>query len=297
MKSEPVLTLMSSLDPALIEEADLALPAKRRLPKAARAGLIAACLCLALAGTAAAGVAMGWIRVTAPSVTELPHRNGGTVTITEFEVAKDGSVYILLENISQEARDYANSFLSLPQYKNFDSWAEAEEFLGVHLADNPVLDGATLWTQPATPDFTSELPGIGSSGRANKEPANCAVCFRGRTDSPDSISLYSVYELEDTTGSPFHLAVDASIYTAPFGDKAIPHQYVNQEVATENYVTPSGLQTVIITVYDPEYDTTAFYSYFTLNGAYYTLLGLYWGEADVDQAVVPVIKEVLDAYS
>ena len=52
MKKEDVLNLMTDLPPDLIEEADFDAPAKRRLPKLARMGLIAACLCLALLGTA-----------------------------------------------------------------------------------------------------------------------------------------------------------------------------------------------------------------------------------------------------
>ena len=52
MKKEQVLNLMDTVGPDLIEEADIQAPAKRRMPKAIRAGLIAACLCLALLGTA-----------------------------------------------------------------------------------------------------------------------------------------------------------------------------------------------------------------------------------------------------
>ena len=52
MKKEDVLNLMTGLPADLIEEADLDAPAKRRLPRLARAGLIAACLCFALLGTA-----------------------------------------------------------------------------------------------------------------------------------------------------------------------------------------------------------------------------------------------------
>lgn len=52
MKKEQVQDLMNAIPPDLIEEADLQAPARRRLPRPARAGLIAACLCLALLGTA-----------------------------------------------------------------------------------------------------------------------------------------------------------------------------------------------------------------------------------------------------
>ena len=56
MKKEDVLNLMTGLPPDLIEEADFDAPAKRRLPQIARTGLVAACLCLALIGTAFAAV-------------------------------------------------------------------------------------------------------------------------------------------------------------------------------------------------------------------------------------------------
>lgn len=57
MKKEQVLELMSALDLELVEEAALQAPAGRRIPRLARAGLIAACLCLVLVGTGAAAVA------------------------------------------------------------------------------------------------------------------------------------------------------------------------------------------------------------------------------------------------
>ena len=52
MKKEQILDLMNTVPPDLIEEAGIQAPAKRRIPKALRTGLIAACLCLALLGTA-----------------------------------------------------------------------------------------------------------------------------------------------------------------------------------------------------------------------------------------------------
>ena len=308
MKTERALELMTGIDPALIEEADLPMPAKRRIPKLLRAGLIAACLCLALVGTAAAATAMGWIRATDPSVTQLPHRDRGTVTITQYEMAMDGSVYIPLENFSQEALDYANSFLSLPQYKNFDSWAEAEEFLGVHLADNPVLDRAELVTQPPQSDFvnTDQLPGVAAPARVNKEAAKCEIRFEGRTDSPSRISLYSVYRLETQEGAPVSLGVSADIHTAPSsrGEWGQQYLYVDKEVSVENYVTPSGLQAVIIatheTTNDPEYpghDYTFYEVQFSLHGAYYRLTVFCFPDEGEPQAALSLIKEVLDAYS
>ena len=52
MNKEQVLNLMNAIEPDLIEEADLPIAAKRRMPRFARTGLIAACVCLALVGSA-----------------------------------------------------------------------------------------------------------------------------------------------------------------------------------------------------------------------------------------------------
>lgn len=52
MKKEQVLELINDVGPDLVEEADIQAPNHRRLPRAVRTGLIAACLCLALLGTA-----------------------------------------------------------------------------------------------------------------------------------------------------------------------------------------------------------------------------------------------------
>lgn len=307
MKKEQALDLMTAIDPGLIEEADLPMPSRRRLPKLVRAGLIAACLCLALAGTAAAAVAMGWIKATDPSVIQLPHRDRGTVTITQYEVAMDGSVYIPLENISQEALDYANSFLSLPQYKNFDSWEEAEEFLGVRLASNPVLDKAELVTQPPQSDLvnTDQLPGVAAPARGNKEATKCEIRFEGRTDSPSRISLRSVYRLEAQEGRPINIGVSADIHTAPspWGQWGQQYQYVDKEVSVENYVTPNGLQTVIVATHEtandpeyPEHDYTFYEVQFSLHGAYYRLTSFCFLDEGGTQAALSLIKEVLDAF-
>lgn len=305
MKPEPVLTLMSSLDPALIEEADLALPARRRLPKAARAGLIAACLCLALVGTAAAGVVVGWIRVSKTSFLQFEHRDGQLRSIAEVQITADGNTYIPLENFSQQSRDYADSFLSLPRYKGFDSWDEAEEFLGLHIADNAVLDEAQPFTQPDL-DYTTMsdfgLPGHTDYSRHDRgwtTEQSHLVGFFGRTDSPSYIEVTGNYQIGKTgSNDSFQLSVRANMFTQP-RDSDEHHYNVGfrgtDEPVTEHYVTPSGLQTVIITARSPDDSSMACYASFQLNGAYFYLSTFYFCD-DPDQ-LVSTIKEILDAYS
>lgn len=300
MEKERIHEIVSGIDPALVEEADGAGRGnQKRLPRLARAGLIAACLCAALLGTAAAGVASGWIRI---SDAQYGNYRDGQLSIAHVEVAVDGTSYIPLENFSQQSRDYANSFLSLPQYKGFDSWDEAEEFLGINIADNPVLDAATLLTQPPSSEYAvvSDLPGVGQSIRGFDEPTKCSVMFDGRTDSPSRIWLKTQYQFGDIYKSDegnFTLSVNVDIITQPTTLKerhgGITFRNCDEPV-TEEYTTPSGLQTVIVTAHRPEYDTTDCYVSFQLNGANFTIFSGCAGDSDW---LVSEIKEILDAYS
>lgn len=65
MKKEQAFELMNAIPPDLVEEADVQAPARRPLPKAVRAGLIAACLCLAFVGTTPSWKSCGASRYTA----------------------------------------------------------------------------------------------------------------------------------------------------------------------------------------------------------------------------------------
>ena len=113
---------------------------KRRPLGLARAALIAACLCFALVGTAMAGIVGGWIRVSNVDFYPNTNVNGTKSSYSTVEIRSDGTAYIPFERFSQEAQEFAHSFTYLPQYKSFDSWDEVEQFLGVSIADNPVLD-------------------------------------------------------------------------------------------------------------------------------------------------------------
>lgn len=299
MEKERVHEIVSGIDPTLVEEADGAGRGNQKhLPRLARTGLIAACLCAALLGTAAAGVASGWIRI---SDAQYGSYRDGQLTVAHVEVAIDGTSYIPLENFSQQSRDYANSFLSLPQYKGFDSWDEAEEFLGINIADNPVLDAATLLTQyPSEYTEDSNLPSVGHRIKSFDEPTKCSVMFEGRTDSPSRIWLRTQYQFGDIfkyDEGNFTLSVHVDIITQPTTLKE-RHGGITfrdcDEPVTEEYTTPSGLQTVIVTAHNPEYDTTDCFVYFQLNGANFALFSGCAGDGDW---LVSEIKEILDAYS
>ena len=286
MNKERAMELITGIDPALVAEADLPMPAKRRITKITRTVLIAACLCLALAGTAAAAVANGWIQVTEVKFYPNTNVNGKVTSYAEVRTAVDGSPYIPFDQFSPEAQAFPHSSTYLPQYKGFDSWTEAEEFLGVELANNPVLDQM----EPIPLPIEDTQYGI------KLDDANCSVVFRGLMDAP-TINLYSEYRLVLDDSRDFRLGVYAGIVTEEWSSEWGPGAvFQNHEMPeTETYVTPSGLQAVIVTAdTDPQPGSlVSCQTLFRLNGATFHLVTTH----DDRDELVSIIKEILDAYS
>lgn len=298
MNPEPVLTFMSSLDPALVEEADLALPAKRRLPRAARAGLIAACLCLALIGTAAAGVVTGWIKTTGVTTSHVRRGDGEIISIAEVGIVVDGRAYIPWESFSQEARDFSSSALGLPKYKGFDSWDELEEFLGLNIFDNPVLDQA----EPVTQENTSSLGGRRLEG-------NCFAGFHGLTEAPETVQMEAAYRLKDDGGEIYEVFLDGFVYTHPrdrdeqpmgYGIRGVWTEEKDLTPVTETYTAPSGRQAVI-TMFDD--GTPLCIVTFQLNNVNYRLhicslsANFLRPNSPGADELISIAKQILDAYS
>lgn len=264
------------------------LEAPRRRPlRLARAGLIAACLCLALAGTAMAGVVTGWIRVSNVDFYPNTNVNGVESSYSEVKIRSDGTAYIPFASFSEEAQEFAHSFTYLPQYKTFDSWDEVEEFLGVSIADNPVLDQMEVFpTQVQDPQYGTKT-----------DEANFIVQFDGLMDAPAIRTSASYrFDLEDDVS--FRLDLSGTIITqdSDMEERISGHTFHNTEQpVTETYVTPSGLQAVISTarLLDDGHSIICQAS-FQLNGAYFTLITF---ESENPDQVVPAIKTVLDAYS
>lgn len=138
MKKEPILDLMNNLPADLVEEADVERPAKRRLLRVVRTGLIAACLCLALLGSTFAAVY--YFSVQAYSSEE--H--------TGYRVYGDWGRYPVDKFSAQlladcEAWDEGN-----PIQPQFDTWAEAKAYLG--------NDIPCVWPEGVMEDLTVQSP-------------------------------------------------------------------------------------------------------------------------------------------
>ena len=127
MKEEQVYELMNGLSPDLIEEADVETPKKRRMPRAVRAGLIAACLCLALIGTAFAANP----RAVADLIERLTVNLFSTKEFSGYSIEGELVKYPLSDfssalNAASEGRENPAAPVSLI----FDAWDEVQAFLG-----------------------------------------------------------------------------------------------------------------------------------------------------------------------
>lgn len=231
MKKEDVLHLMTDLPPDLIEEADLDVPAKRRLPKLARAGLIAACLCLALIGTAAAVNYFG---------VQATRGDDGFINM------QGGITFYPYDSLSEEVRELAEN----PATHRVASWQAAEDLIGIDLVNNPVLNGAPARTHYYIRD--------GVEGRYFVEPSRYVIrahgCFQsGAVNINLSCQIFTEYK------APY-MEEDNPFLGMKFADGA--------EVTQDVYTAPSGLTAQIIQTYSPEskFSPYSCYAAFSLNG-------------------------------
>lgn len=127
MKKEQAFELMNALPPDLVEEADIQAPARRPLPRAVRAGLIAACLCLAFVGTAFAANP----EAVAALIDRLSVKLVSTGEFSGYSLEGEMVKYPLSGfspalSAASEGRENPAAPVSL----NFDTWEEVQAFLG-----------------------------------------------------------------------------------------------------------------------------------------------------------------------
>lgn len=319
MNKEKILSAMDHIDPALVEEADRAAPARRRIGWS-RPGLIAACLCLVLAGTAVAAAGISKVRVSKwfDNVRYFDFVGDGRL-YDGFEVV-GGVAYIPASSLSREVNQLAEEHPRESFFQAFDDWEEIEEFIGRDLADNPVLESAQKGAAGLMPSGQS-VP-VSSSG------THCWLGVAGG-DKLNAVEAEAGYYLhvepEESDGTyvrknRVEIVLNAHLLTDNFRESK-PGQDEDDisssgefypagtQITLENYVTPSGLETEIFCITPQErtafrwvvmkgYDfvpvePTTYSAYFSLNGARFHLEAAH----DTDAALaLETLKEVLDGF-
>lgn len=237
MKNEQILDLMNTIPPDLIEEAGIQAPTKRRIPKALRAGLIAACLCLALIGTATA-VHYAGVR--------LADGDDG------FTLMQGGITYVPYDSLSKEIRAIIEETDGRADIQPMSSWQAVEDLIGIDLMNNPVLDAS-----PAN-HYSARYSGV--SGRFHVWPGNSVInaygCFEiGDVDINVRSFLYTDHSQ----------AVQENWDETSFGIK-FPD---DSRVTRDSYTAPSGLTAQILESHTPREDSPdsfSCYGFVSLNG-------------------------------
>lgn len=275
MDKERIMDAMNYLDPALIEEADRnASHARRRRISPV---LAAACLCLVLAGTAAAMSLSGVQVLEFFRNIRLEGLEGWAGTGFGYTV-EGGIRRIPLEALSEEARGLAaegdeNGFA----YASFSTWAEAEAFLGIELMDNRALEGA-------------EPPDGWDGGD------NCSVTAKADGGALTYITVDAAYFLDggEDAEPPVSVLVTAWIYTdQSCGSEEELKARVRKiwrgdgAFTQETYTAPGGLEAVIVQCEDCA-------AWFSLEGALFEV-SIPSAPAEADRALA-ALKTVLDSF-
>ena len=142
MNKDKIMEAMDHIDPALVEEAGLELSvAKRGRRGWSRAAVIAACLCAVLAGTAVA-VELSGVRIVDIWNNEMRATgpDGTLEEVSSVTISRDIR-YFSIDELSQQIMELDQGFTE-PAARTFSSWEKMEDFVGIRVMENPVLDEA-----------------------------------------------------------------------------------------------------------------------------------------------------------
>lgn len=297
MNKDMIMEAMECIEPELIAAADC-VPERKRRNGWVRAGIIAACLCLVLTGTAVAWnssqVRLSWVDETSEDWLK---ENDVAYTI-DHDYA-----YFPLDCFSDDIVGPADEFAHQLTSWSFRSLAEMEDFLGLEVWDNPVLDAAA--------------PGHKISSRGMKgDPTHILLTANYNGKGPTSIFADTNYIIDGVWVRP-----NAQLYTdlfreevetiAEYNGEPGPGIVTSGDFRTETdmeevYTAPNGLEAVITrsvsVVYGPEMVT--YLAHFDANGIRFNIevqpnpVGVKWAEYEDDpEHTLEVLKEVLDEFT
>lgn len=266
-------------------------PVKRRSLRPLRTALIAACLCLALVGTAVAAQVFA-VRV---DLQTNPDHPGDNYTVT------GGIAFFPADSFPQQVHDLA--VLHETTGKNFTSWAELEEFLGRDLPSSTALDSAE--------------PGPEARVSGSERGTNILLYVDTADQGLVAIGARGHYLLDG-----IWVQQSANLYTdkmeqnyKEYGQEGEEFEggfimlYENGATMTkETYTTPGGLTATIVEVKsapDALRPATEYNAHFSIDGIQYKVsaafyeVGMTAAEAaakDDPAHTLSVLKQVLDGF-
>lgn len=311
MDREKIMEAMNDIDPALVEAADRDCSAVRSSrTRWSRPAVIAACLCLVLAGTALAAELSG-VRITGffenePRVTG---PDGMEELVSGYTIGR-GIRYFSVEDFSQEIIELDQGFTE-PAARKFSSWEKMEEFVGLKVMDNPVLAEAHKGglVDVGLPDGEGTFVARLDSGCGHASDG--VTPMTGITDIEMYGSYYLRYndpDLQPWNGISVTVCAELVLDTENrfLDEMEIYHDDAN--MTQETYVTPNGLSTLVFKAEIPEQEGGSvpspavdwYTAYFTLNGVFFRINTVDY--KDFNGGNIPAglveqtLKEVLDGF-
>lgn len=272
--------------PSLRERAAAAAePGKRPRVRPWRTWLVAAVVCMALVGMAVAAkspeLLLFW--ENKPDIGD-----GYSVQYTvEFLPADTFSPEVAALAAAEEPNNH----------KYFDTWDEMEQFIGLDLADNPVLDEAepgSLGTQPWDMDHTEQgtthillLPVCEDDGELS-----IVQCMGSYVLDGVWVRMMEFAYTERAKGTIYYHMGSVGDGERPMFGMVCPE---GSETSEETYTTPSGLTALIVkTVWQSKGGGAMCDAHFQINGAAFSLT-VGGDKAEPDHAM-ETLKRVLDGF-
>ena len=254
-----------------------------------RVAAIAACVCLLLAGTAlAAGGLTGLVDIS--FFTDRPsYSDDMGDSVNGYDVDYEETGRFPLASFSEEIRaDAAATYTGVEDLPHgsaaiaFNTWEQAEEYVGFDLMENSVLDSALPH------EFGLDSP---------DNMTHCAVTlsyYEGNLTSASVLAHFIPRWLPD--GSPIYIIVRASAYTdktsAEFAPGGWSISYPDDaEFTQEEYITESGIQAAIVKVVR-DLPHKAYHAHFTLNGVQFSIRS----DCVDEEEALAELKAVLEAF-
>ena len=271
--------------------------AKKARPLPVRVMLVAACVCalLVVVAVAAEVVRGGFMKI---------YRGTGESGNVFFFGSYGDVGEIPVEELSPELQALADLYRDEAfhqEFLNFDTWEEAEDFLGRNIMDNPLLAGGGY------------LPN-GVTYEGEHIEGNCVVCVitdygvirrvevnaryslepEGSWASPWVTVEASIYVEQNFEGTPLESAMNTEEPTPE--ERAAYTENYDEVKAQENYRTANGLEATIFDLPYWEDDDGGCYSGFVYPHEIRIEVRSYYFGQENRETALSAIKKVLDNF-
>lgn len=294
MKQEHVLNLMDNIDPALVEEVELTGKKKRRLSAPLRAGLIAACVCLALLGSSIAAEVMG-VRIA---------NFVGSGEDVGYKVLLDGVEAVPVDGLSEDI--LAASFF---EPIDFAAMQEVETALGMELSGFLPFEEGAYRDQLHFRIYVGENEGP-------MHHTHCTLSTNGPEGNPSIIQVtakYRTYPPQQAVadGNMIHLTVTAYLYTESGlarHSEQLGMRFNDSELTLGSFMAADGQEIPIVsdthpvTVNDENgmpvdmVEGNIVYAYYVQDGVLYSVV-VSGGSAIDKEELQPALESILGGLS